>query len=114
MIVVLVMMVRMSHLYYTILFAGSDKPGFSIDQERAVQGETSGACVTFNPYCNFSIEQQRQKLPVFRVGERYMLTLQILVITYNRLTTVYLNQSNFDTVYKAILGKPLRDKTENI
>ncbi|XP_076470144.1 putative ATP-dependent RNA helicase DHX35 isoform X2 [Babylonia areolata] len=45
---------------------GSEKPGHSIDEERAVQGESGGTTVAFNPYRNLSIEQQRQRLPVFQ------------------------------------------------
>ncbi|XP_070188507.1 probable ATP-dependent RNA helicase DHX35 isoform X2 [Littorina saxatilis] len=55
---------------------GTEKPGHSIDQERAVQGETSGPAVSFNPNRNLSIEQQRQRLPAFKYRSQILYLLE--------------------------------------
>ncbi|XP_004687439.1 PREDICTED: probable ATP-dependent RNA helicase DHX35 isoform X2 [Condylura cristata] len=45
---------------------GTEGPGVSISEERQSLAENSATTVVFNPYAALSIEQQRQKLPVFR------------------------------------------------
>ena len=47
--------------------AGTDKPGAGLKEERRQVGEGSGECVVYNPNVAVSIEQQRQRLPVFKV-----------------------------------------------
>lgn len=46
---------------------GTEGPGVSLSEERQNPSESSGVSVIYNPYASFSIEQQRQKLPVFKV-----------------------------------------------
>lgn len=50
-----------------LLCQGTEKPGSAVDEERSVQGEISGSTVAYNPFHNLSIDQQRQRLPVFQV-----------------------------------------------
>ncbi|XP_063658572.1 probable ATP-dependent RNA helicase DHX35 isoform X8 [Pan troglodytes] len=45
---------------------GTEGPGVSISEERQSLAENSGTTVVYNPYAALSIEQQRQKLPVFK------------------------------------------------
>ncbi|XP_033626833.1 probable ATP-dependent RNA helicase DHX35 [Asterias rubens] len=45
---------------------GTDKPGAGLKEERRQVGEGSGECVVYNPNVAVSIEQQRQRLPVFK------------------------------------------------
>ncbi|KAL8616322.1 ATP-dependent RNA helicase [Nucella lapillus] len=61
---------------HTFWKPGSEKPGHSIDEERAVQGESTGTTVAFNPYRNLSIEQQRQRLPVFQYRSHILYLLE--------------------------------------
>lgn len=51
----------------TISAAGTEGPGVSISEERQSVAENSGTTIIYNPYAALSIEQQRQKLPVFKV-----------------------------------------------
>lgn len=44
----------------------------SISEERQSLAENSAATVVYNPYAALSIEQQRQKLPVFKVRRTSM------------------------------------------
>lgn len=48
---------------------GTEGPGVSVSEERQSPAESSGVTVIYNPYASLSIEQQRQKLPVFKVQE---------------------------------------------
>lgn len=50
-----------------ISVAGTEGPGVSISEERQSLAENSATTVVYNPYAALSIEQQRQKLPVFKV-----------------------------------------------
>ncbi|XP_038077283.1 probable ATP-dependent RNA helicase DHX35 [Patiria miniata] len=45
---------------------GTDKPGAGLTEERSQVSEGSGECAIYNPYVAISIEQQRQRLPVFK------------------------------------------------
>ncbi|XP_076427215.1 putative ATP-dependent RNA helicase DHX35 isoform X3 [Peromyscus maniculatus bairdii] len=45
---------------------GTEGPGVSISEERQSVTENSGTTIIYNPYAALSIEQQRQKLPVFK------------------------------------------------
>ncbi|XP_022084091.1 probable ATP-dependent RNA helicase DHX35 [Acanthaster planci] len=45
---------------------GTDKPGAGLKEERSQISEGSGECAVYNPYVAISIEQQRQRLPVFK------------------------------------------------
>ncbi|XP_050763515.1 probable ATP-dependent RNA helicase DHX35 isoform X3 [Gymnogyps californianus] len=45
---------------------GTEGPGVSVSEERQSPAESSGITVIYNPYASLSIEQQRQKLPVFK------------------------------------------------
>nr|XP_014333766.1 PREDICTED: probable ATP-dependent RNA helicase DHX35 isoform X2 [Bos mutus] len=45
---------------------GTEGPGVSISEERQSLAENSATTVVYNPYAALSIEQQRQKLPVFK------------------------------------------------
>ncbi|XP_078508280.1 putative ATP-dependent RNA helicase DHX35 isoform X1 [Lissotriton helveticus] len=46
---------------------GTEGPGVSISEERQSAAEVSGTAVIFNPHASLSIEQQRQRLPVFKL-----------------------------------------------
>ncbi|XP_052579891.1 probable ATP-dependent RNA helicase DHX35 isoform X1 [Peromyscus californicus insignis] len=46
---------------------GTEGPGVSISEERQSITENSGTTIIYNPYAALSIEQQRQKLPVFKL-----------------------------------------------
>ncbi|XP_059117814.1 probable ATP-dependent RNA helicase DHX35 [Peromyscus eremicus] len=46
---------------------GTEGPGVSISEERQSVTENSGTTIIYNPYAALSIEQQRQKLPVFKL-----------------------------------------------
>ena len=48
-------------------FAGTDAPGAAIGEERKPSSESETQPVVYNPNLALSIEQQRQKLPVFKV-----------------------------------------------
>lgn len=50
-----------------ISVTGTEGPGVSISEERQSIAENSATTVVYNPYAALSIEQQRQKLPVFKV-----------------------------------------------
>ncbi|GAB5569194.1 probable ATP-dependent RNA helicase DHX35 isoform X6 [Prionailurus iriomotensis] len=53
--------------------AGTEGPGVSISEERQSLAENSATTVVYNPYAALSIEQQRQKLPVFKTSESYII-----------------------------------------
>ncbi len=53
-----------------ISLTGTEAPGIGLQEERSQPTEASegsGSCVVYNPYVSLSIEQQRQRLPVFKV-----------------------------------------------
>ncbi|XP_059163532.1 probable ATP-dependent RNA helicase DHX35 [Physella acuta] len=46
---------------------GTSGPGLSkLSEERTISSDVTSPCIVYNPYKNLSIEQQRQKLPVFQ------------------------------------------------
>ena len=59
-------LVRYSNEFVSSAYEFTEKPGLSIDEEKAVSTETASTTVFFNPNKNLSIEQQRQRLPVFQ------------------------------------------------
>ena len=63
---------------------GSDRPGAGLSQEKIQTGgdSQSGATVIHNPNVSLSIEQQRQRLPVFKHRN------QILYLVENYQTTI--------------------------
>lgn len=46
---------------------GTDAPGQAIKEERTTTTEEGGTTVVYNQNVSLSIEQQRQKFPVFKV-----------------------------------------------
>lgn len=52
---------------------GSEGPGVSVSEERQSPAESSAVSVIYNPYASLSIEQQRQKLPVFKVQKFFLI-----------------------------------------
>nr|XP_013802477.1 PREDICTED: probable ATP-dependent RNA helicase DHX35 [Apteryx mantelli mantelli] len=63
---------------------GTEGPGVSISEERQSPAESSGVTVVYNPYASLSIEQQRQKLPVFKLRNHIL----YLVENYQTLVIV--------------------------
>lgn len=57
--------IRESEFFFSVI--GTEGPGVSISEERQSLAENSATTVVYNPYAALSIEQQRQKLPVFKV-----------------------------------------------
>ncbi|XP_017714608.1 PREDICTED: probable ATP-dependent RNA helicase DHX35 isoform X2 [Rhinopithecus bieti] len=55
---------------------GTEGPGVSISEERQSLTENSGTTVVFNPYAALSIEQQRQKLPVFKLRNHILYLIE--------------------------------------
>ncbi|XP_078411092.1 putative ATP-dependent RNA helicase DHX35 isoform X2 [Cetorhinus maximus] len=45
---------------------GTEGPGVGVSEERVSSAEASGTAVIYNRYASLSIEQQRQKLPIFK------------------------------------------------
>ncbi|XP_069740321.1 probable ATP-dependent RNA helicase DHX35 isoform X1 [Narcine bancroftii] len=45
---------------------GAEAPGLGISEERVSSAEATGTTVIYNRYASLSIEQQRQKLPIFK------------------------------------------------
>lgn len=45
---------------------GQSKPGSDIKVERDNSGEGAGSCMTYNPNVSLSMQQQKQRLPVFK------------------------------------------------
>ncbi|XP_043946393.1 probable ATP-dependent RNA helicase DHX35 [Protopterus annectens] len=45
---------------------GTEGPGTAISEERQSAAEASGTAVIYNPHTSLSIEQQRQRLPIFK------------------------------------------------
>ncbi|KAM6341052.1 putative ATP-dependent RNA helicase DHX35 isoform 3-T4 [Alca torda] len=63
---------------------GTEGPGVSVSEERQSPAESSGITVIYNPYASLSIEQQRQKLPVFKLRNHIL----YLVENYQTLVIV--------------------------
>ncbi|XP_007521704.2 probable ATP-dependent RNA helicase DHX35 [Erinaceus europaeus] len=55
---------------------GAEGPGVSISEERQSLAENSVTTVVYNPYAALSIEQQRQKLPVFRLRNHILYLIE--------------------------------------
>ncbi|EDL96629.1 DEAH (Asp-Glu-Ala-His) box polypeptide 35 (predicted), isoform CRA_b [Rattus norvegicus] len=66
---------------------GTEGPGVSISEERQSVTENSGTTVIYNPYAALSIEQQRQKLPVFKLRNH------ILYLVENYQTVVIVGET---------------------
>ncbi|TKC48303.1 hypothetical protein EI555_014545, partial [Monodon monoceros] len=59
-----------------ISVAGTEGPGVSISEERQSLAENSATTVVYNPYAALSIEQQRQKLPVFKLRNHILYLIE--------------------------------------
>ncbi|XP_054429730.1 probable ATP-dependent RNA helicase DHX35 [Pteronotus mesoamericanus] len=55
---------------------GTEGPGVSISEERQSVAENSATTVVYNPYAALSIEQQRQKLPVFKLRNHILYLIE--------------------------------------
>ncbi|NXP86753.1 DHX35 helicase, partial [Passerina amoena] len=66
---------------------GSEGPGVSVSEERQSPAESSAVTVIYNPYASLSIEQQRQKLPVFKLRNH------ILYLVENYQTLVIIGET---------------------
>ncbi|XP_064420527.1 probable ATP-dependent RNA helicase DHX35 [Latimeria chalumnae] len=55
---------------------GTEGPGSSISEDRQSTTETAGTTVVYNPYASLSIEQQRQKLPVFKLRNHILYLIE--------------------------------------
>ncbi|XP_012507510.1 PREDICTED: probable ATP-dependent RNA helicase DHX35 [Propithecus coquereli] len=55
---------------------GTEGPGVSISEERQSIAENSGTTIVYNPYAALSIEQQRQKLPVFKLRNHILYLIE--------------------------------------
>ncbi|XP_074068065.1 putative ATP-dependent RNA helicase DHX35 isoform X2 [Macrotis lagotis] len=55
---------------------GTEGPGISISEERQSTAESSGTTVIYNPHAALSIEQQRQKLPVFKLRNHILYLIE--------------------------------------
>uniref|UniRef100_A0A667GF59 DEAH-box helicase 35 n=1 Tax=Lynx canadensis TaxID=61383 RepID=A0A667GF59_LYNCA len=71
----------------SISVAGTEGPGVSISEERQSLAENSATTVVYNPYAALSIEQQRQKLPVFKLRNH------ILYLVENYQTVVIVGET---------------------
>ncbi|XP_025033358.1 probable ATP-dependent RNA helicase DHX35 isoform X1 [Python bivittatus] len=63
---------------------GTEGPGVSLSEERQNAAESSSVSVIYNPYISLSVEQQRQKLPVFKLRNHIL----YLVENYQTLVIV--------------------------
>ncbi|KAH0619085.1 hypothetical protein JD844_018733 [Phrynosoma platyrhinos] len=63
---------------------GTDGPGANLSEERQSPAESASVSVIYNPYVSLSIEQQRQKLPVFKLRNHIL----YLVENYQTLVIV--------------------------
>uniref|UniRef100_A0A7M4F132 RNA helicase n=1 Tax=Crocodylus porosus TaxID=8502 RepID=A0A7M4F132_CROPO len=63
---------------------GTEGPGVSISEERQSTSEINGVNIIYNPYASLSIEQQRQKLPIFKLRNHIL----YLVENYQTLVIV--------------------------
>ncbi|KAJ7400248.1 putative ATP-dependent RNA helicase DHX35 [Pitangus sulphuratus] len=66
---------------------GTEGPGVSVSEERQSPAESSAVTVIYNPYASLSIEQQRQKLPVFKLRNH------ILYLVENYQTLVIIGET---------------------
>ncbi|XP_008515627.2 probable ATP-dependent RNA helicase DHX35 isoform X3 [Equus asinus] len=66
---------------------GTEGPGVSISEERQSLAENSATTIVYNPYAALSIEQQRQKLPVFKLRNH------ILYLVENYQTVVIVGET---------------------
>uniref|UniRef100_A0A8C6RH75 DEAH-box helicase 35 n=1 Tax=Nannospalax galili TaxID=1026970 RepID=A0A8C6RH75_NANGA len=55
---------------------GTEGPDVSISEERQSVAENSGTTIIYNPYAALSIEQQRQKLPVFKLRNHILYLIE--------------------------------------
>ncbi|XP_023984194.1 probable ATP-dependent RNA helicase DHX35 isoform X1 [Physeter macrocephalus] len=55
---------------------GTEGPGVSISEERQSLAENSATTFVYNPYAALSIEQQRQKLPVFKLRNHILYLIE--------------------------------------
>ncbi|KAM7126562.1 putative ATP-dependent RNA helicase DHX35 isoform 2-T2 [Molossus nigricans] len=55
---------------------GTEGPGVSISEERQSLAENSATTIVYNPYAALSIEQQRQKLPVFKLRNHILYLIE--------------------------------------
>ncbi|XP_077024755.1 putative ATP-dependent RNA helicase DHX35 isoform X3 [Tamandua tetradactyla] len=55
---------------------GTEGPGVSISEERQSLAENSATTVVYNPYAALSVEQQRQKLPVFKLRNHILYLIE--------------------------------------
>ncbi|XP_059934786.1 probable ATP-dependent RNA helicase DHX35 isoform X1 [Mesoplodon densirostris] len=55
---------------------GTEGPGVSISEDRQSLAENSATTVVYNPYAALSIEQQRQKLPVFKLRNHILYLIE--------------------------------------
>uniref|UniRef100_A0A8C3CU37 DEAH-box helicase 35 n=1 Tax=Cairina moschata TaxID=8855 RepID=A0A8C3CU37_CAIMO len=62
----------------------TEGPGVSVSEERQSPAESGGVTIIYNPYASLSIEQQRQKLPVFKLRNHIL----YLVENYQTLVIV--------------------------
>ena len=51
-----------------LIIAGTAAPGSALEEERKTTSDDSATSVVYNANVSLSIEQQRQKLPVFKVN----------------------------------------------
>uniref|UniRef100_A0A8C4N298 DEAH-box helicase 35 n=1 Tax=Equus asinus asinus TaxID=83772 RepID=A0A8C4N298_EQUAS len=70
-----------------ISIPGTEGPGVSISEERQSLAENSATTIVYNPYAALSIEQQRQKLPVFKLRNH------ILYLVENYQTVVIVGET---------------------
>uniref|UniRef100_A0A8B9FYI1 Probable ATP-dependent RNA helicase DHX35 n=1 Tax=Amazona collaria TaxID=241587 RepID=A0A8B9FYI1_9PSIT len=66
---------------------GTEGPGVSVSEERQSPAESSSISVIYNPYASLSIEQQRQKLPIFKLRNH------ILYLVENYQTLVLIGET---------------------
>uniref|UniRef100_A0A8B9V7K3 RNA helicase n=1 Tax=Anas zonorhyncha TaxID=75864 RepID=A0A8B9V7K3_9AVES len=66
------------------LMIRTEGPGVSVSEERQSPAESGGVTIIYNPYASLSIEQQRQKLPVFKLRNHIL----YLVENYQTLVIV--------------------------
>ncbi|VFV16937.1 probable atp-dependent rna helicase [Lynx pardinus] len=72
---------------HSVKVRGTEGPGVSISEERQSLAENSATTVVYNPYAALSIEQQRQKLPVFKLRNH------ILYLVENYQTVVIVGET---------------------
>jgi hypothetical protein len=78
------------------LFIGETAPGQSLEEERKSGKETDSQVAVYNPNVSLSIEQQRQKLPIFKVRWQTDVFVFFYLILFNSLTAFF----SFQLKYK--------------